>query len=66
MGVNNQTPKPWDKNDVYKGESMNGEPFGEGRCKFANGDIYKGKWVNGQRFGLGTYKWNNGDKYFGN
>jgi hypothetical protein len=57
--------------DVYVGNILNGQRFGSGLCRFANGSIYEGQWQDNKPHGIGTFiysgntgiaigEWNNG------
>lgn len=50
---------------LYKGETKNDKPDGEGSAKYKNGNQYEGEWTNGMHDGLGTLTWVNGAVYTG-
>ena len=56
---------------IYRGETENGTPSGNGRFEWDDGDVYAGTLVNGNYTGFGTYTWSNdgdwpGHVYIGN
>ncbi len=50
---------------IYRGETVNSTPSGNGRFKWDDGDVYAGALVNGSYTGLGTYTWSNDGNWRG-
>jgi len=48
-----QKIQPWNKNEKYEGDEVDGKPLGHGKCTFSNGDTYEGEWELGKRYGHG-------------
>ena len=51
-----QKIQPWNKNEKYEGDEVDGKPLGHGKCTFSNGDTYEGEWELGKRYGHGLQK----------
>ena len=49
----------------YKGEMLNGKPYGKGVTIYQNGNKYEGEYVRGRRQGEGTFTFADGERYEG-
>ena len=51
--------------DIYEGNFVENERYGEGVYQFANGNVYEGEFVDNRFHGLGRFSFNDGSVYEG-